>query len=113
MDLNTFVEPETNWVQGAHVSELLVSLADAATMRVRVRNGGADNRIVVTVGEQTQTLMLAAWETSEVVVPVVAGGPALIPVSIAPDGGFVPAEVEPGSTDRRLLGCTVTVELDS
>ena len=38
---------------------------------------------------------------------------ALIPVSIAPDGGFVPAEVEPGSTDRRLLGCTVTVELDS
>ena len=113
MDLNTFVEPETNWVQGAHVSELLVSLADAATMRVRIRNGGADNRIVVTVGEQTQTLMLAAWETSEVVIPVVAGGPALIPVSIAPDGGFVPAEVEPGSTDRRLLGCTVTVELDS
>ena len=115
MDLNTFVEPDNNWVQGGQVSELRVSPADATAMRVRIRNGGADNRIVVTVGEQTETLTLAAWETHELVVPIPVAdeGSVLVPVLVAPETGFVPAEVDPGSTDRRVLGCTVTVELDS
>ena len=115
MDLNTFVEPENNWVQGGQVSELRVAPADATTMRVRIRNGGADNRIEVRAGQQTETLTLAAWETSELIieVPRGEGRPVLIPISVAPERGFVPAEAEPGSTDRRVLGCTVTVELDS
>ena len=115
MDLNTFVERDNNWVQGGQVSELRVSPADATAMRVRIRNGGADNRIVVTVGEQTETLTLAAWETHELVVPIPVAdeGSVLVPVLVAPETGFVPAEVDPGSTDRRVLGCTVTVELDS
>lgn len=115
MDLHTFVEPENNWVQGGQVSELRVSPADAKTLRVVIRNGGVDNRIVVTAGATTETLTLAAWETRELVVPVAVGDgdAALVPVLVAPETGFVPAEVDPGSTDRRLLGCTVTVELDS
>ncbi|MDA1093407.1 MAG: hypothetical protein O3A25_09110 [Acidobacteria bacterium] len=115
MDLNTFVEPENNWVQGGHVSELRVSPADATTMRIRIRNGAADNRIEVRAGQQSETLTLAAWETSELVIDVPVGEerPTLIPVFVAPERGFVPAEADPGSTDRRVLGCTVTVELDS
>ncbi len=111
MDLNTFVEPDINWVQGAHVSKLLVSPADASRMRVVIRNGGADNRISVTVGDHTEQLELAAWETRELSLPVPPGG-ELIPISVHPEGGFVPAEVEPGSTDTRLLGCQVTVVLE-
>ena len=111
MDLNTFVEPDINWVRGAHVSELLVSPADASRMRVVIRNGGADNRIGVTVGDHTEQLELAAWETRELSLPVPPGG-ELIPISVHPAGGFVPAEVEPGSTDTRLLGCQVTVVLE-
>ena len=111
MDPNTFVEPETNWVQGGRVSELLVSPADAGQMRVVIRNGGADNQMAVTVGDQVELFELAAWETRELAVPVSPGGD-LIPVSVHPDGGYVPAELEPGSTDTRFLCCTVTVILD-
>ena len=111
MDLNTFVEPDINWVQGARVSELLVSPADASRLRVVIRNGGAANQIAVTVGDHAEQLDLGAWETREVAVPVPPGG-GLIPISIHPEGGFVPADVDPGSTDRRLLGCQVSVILE-
>ena len=111
MDLNTFVEPDINWVLGAGVSELMVAPADAARMRVVIRNGGADNRIAVTVGAYAEQLDLAAWETREVALAVPFGG-ELIPISVHPEGGFVPAEVEPGSTDTRLLGCAVTIVLE-
>ena len=111
MDLNTLVEPDINWVRGARVSELLVAPADASRMRVVVRNGGGDNRIGVTVGDHTEQFELAAWETRELALPVPSGS-ELIPIRVHPEGGFVPAEVEPGSTDTRLLGCTVTVVLE-
>ena len=111
MDLYTFVEPENNWVRGARVSEFLVSPAGASRMRVVIRNGGADNRIEVTVGDHTEELELLAWETRELALPVRSGS-EIIPIRVFPEGGFVPADVEPGSTDYRLLGCTVTVLLD-
>ena len=111
MDLNTFVEPNINWVRGARVSELLVSPADSSRVRVVIRNGGADNRITVTAADHTEQLDLSAWETRELELPVPPGGD-LIPISIHPEGGFVPAEVESGSTDTRLLGCQVTVVLE-
>ena len=111
MNLYAFVDPDTNWVRGERTAELLVSPADAARMRVVIRNGGAGNRIAVTVGDHTEQLELAAWETGELALPVSPGG-ELIPISVASEGGFVPAEVEPGSTDTRLLGCTVTVVLE-
>ena len=111
MDLNTFVEPDINWVQGAHASELLVSPADATRMRVVIRNGGVDNRIAVTVGDHAELLDLAAWETQQLALPVSPGG-ELIPISVHPEGRFVPSEVEPGSTDARLLGCQISVVLE-
>ena len=111
MDLNTFVEPEFNWVRGNRLSEFLVSPADAGRMRVIIRNGGADNRIGVRVGDYTEELELLAWETRELALPVPPGG-ELIPISVHPEGGFVPSEAEPGSTDTRLLGSQVTVVLE-
>ena len=111
MDLNTFVEPDINWVQGAHASELLVSPADATRMRVVIRNAGVDNRIAVTVGDHAEQLDLAAWETRRLALPVPPGG-QLIPIRVYPEGGFVPSEVEPGSTDTRLLGCQISVVLE-
>ena len=111
MDQNTFVEPNINWVRGARVSELLVSPADATRMRVVIRNGGADNRIAVTVGEHAEQLDLVAWETRELPLSVPLGG-ELISIRVHPEGGFTPAEVDPGSTDTRLLGCEVSVVLE-
>ena len=111
MDLNTFVDPEVNWVQGARVGEMWAAPAGAARMRVVIRNGGVDNRIAVRVGDEAHEIELAAWETRELVVPV-PDGTALVPIRVAPETGFVPAEVEPGSTDNRVLGCAVAVVLE-
>ena len=111
LDQNTYVEPEHNWVRGGDASRMLVSPGPAARMRVVVRNGGADNRITVTVGNLSETFAVRAWETRELAVSV-ADGEALLPVRVATEDGFVPAEVEPGSTDTRRLGCTVTVLLE-
>ena len=85
--------------------------AGADQVRVTVRNGAAENRISVSAGAHQEALELSAWETREIRVPVPAGADA-VALRIAPETGFVPAEVEPGSTDRRVLGCTVTVTLE-
>ena len=111
MDLNSFVDPEINWVRGERVSEFLVSPADATQMHVVIRNGGVDNGIAVTVGDHAERVDLAAWETHRLAFPVPPGG-ELIPISVHPEGGFIPSEVEPGSRDTRLLGCQVSVILE-
>ena len=111
MDLNSFVEPEITWVRGKRVSQFLVAPGDATQMRVVIRNGGVDNGIAVTMGGHAEQLDLVAWQTHPLVFPVPPGG-ELIPVSVHPAGGFVPSEVEPGSSDTRLLGCQVSVILE-
>ncbi len=111
LDLFTYVEPENSWVQGGRASEWLVAPGDAETVRLTVRNGGVANRIQVTAGSSSETLELEAWEARDVLVPL-GDDDRLVPVRLAPDTGFVPAEVDPGSTDRRMLGCTVSVSLE-
>jgi len=111
LDLFTFVDPGTRWVEGGRTTDWLVAPGDAAWVRVSVRNGGVDNRIHVTAGGVEEVFELAAWETAELRVPVPPETNG-IPLRIHPETGFVPAEVEPGSTDRRRLGCTVAVTLE-
>ena len=111
MDLNSFVEPDINWVRGGYPSEFLVSSADATRMRVVIRNGGVDNRIVVRVGDLAEQLDLVAWETHQVDLPVSPGG-ELISMSIHPEGGIRTGRGRAGSTDTRRLGCQVTVFLE-
>ena len=111
MDANTYVEPELNWVRGGHATRVLVSTSDATALRVIIRNGGTPNRITTSAGDRHETYELGAWETRELSVTLVPGQ-EVVPVTVMPERGFVPADVEPGSTDTRVLGCTMTVVLD-
>ena len=111
LDRFTYVETENSWVQGGRVSEWMVAPGNADAVRLTVRNGGVANRIAVTAGTVSETLELEAWAASELIVPVESNG-RLVAVSLAPETGFVPAEMDPESTDRRMLGCTVSVSLE-
>ena len=77
-----------------------------------IRNGGAETRITASIAGRREARVLAVWETRDLVAPVLPGA-GLLPISVAPKSGFVPAEIDPGSTDRRLMGCRIAVELES
>jgi hypothetical protein len=68
-----------------------------ATTTVRVATPGWSTRVTLAPG-QVQPLLVPALEIQR-----------LLPVSITPEGGFVPAEHGGATGDRRLLGCWVEV----
>jgi hypothetical protein len=67
------------------------------TTAVRVATPGWSTRVSLAPG-QIQALLVPALEIQR-----------LLPVSITPEGGFVPAEHGGAAGDRRLLGCWVEV----
>jgi hypothetical protein len=111
-DLQVFVHgedawPERDgvWVRGASTAELTVRTATPRPLTLDVRAGARAVDVALAIGGQNRTVALAAGETATVTFTADAAARAL---RITTSDGFVPAEVEPGSRDRRLLGCWIT-----
>jgi hypothetical protein len=98
-----FLESTGLWIEGEATVPLGLQVAPPADkVAMRVRNGALANTIDLAAGTWRETLRLQAGEERMVEVPADAGGRAL--VSIHAERGFRPAETNPGSQDRRLLG---------
>ena len=110
VDDNTYPEGGMCWVRGGRSGSLLVSPAGASLMRVRIRNGATAGVVSVHVAGSERVFDLEPYETRELQVAL-SGDQALVPIVVFPRGGFRPAEVVPGSRDRRWLGCQVSIGL--
>ena len=64
------------------------------------------NDVTLESGGWRQTLALKPGEERIVDVPAGAAGPGVL-LRVATDAGFRPADVDPATTDRRLLGCWI------
>lgn len=109
LDEGSYAEPEAFWVRGAAHSEVVVQ-PDAASTAVRLllRNGAVENTVVVESGAWRNEERLAPGEERRLQVPLdPARGAALL--SLTTSAGFVPAEVDPRSGDRRYLGVWVAI----
>lgn len=99
------------WVRGsAETHVTVVSPAGRLTqpVRLKVRNGPVPNTIDVATPETRQQVDLQPGEVQEITVaPTALDG--TLRLIVGARAGFVPADVEPGNADRRLLAVWVEV----
>lgn len=108
-DSGAYMEADGFWVKGrTNLRMTLLKLRKSdAFLTLAIHSGARPNLITLATPDWQKQIELAPGVTMRIAVPSKAGE-ALMPLSITTADGFVPAELEPGSKDRRLLGAWVT-----
>lgn len=108
LDDMVYAEPEGFWVHGKHAAEFVVlPAARSSSIKILVRNGASPNQVSVESGAFQRLLVMAAGQEQELEIPSASGDG--VKMRVASGDGFVPAEKNPGSGDRRFLGVWVQV----
>jgi hypothetical protein len=107
LDDGAYAEESGFWLRGKSSTRFLLTREAAgapgpATIRILVRNGGAQNSVAVESGTYQRMLMMTPAQAVEIDLPVDAAGAAL--VRVASGSGFTPS-----AADRRYLGVWVEV----
>lgn len=106
LDDMAFPEADGFWVRGEQTAEFMVVSPNGA-VRLLVRNGAVANDVSIEAG--TFQRLFAMTPGEERVVEIPANGTDGVRVSVASGSGFVPAQNDPASTDRRALGVWVSL----
>jgi hypothetical protein len=109
-DADTFPENGVFWTRGTSAGKVLVASAGASTLMLTLHVGPADGTVRLSVDGQDRSVSLARDETRQLEIPV-SPAARLVPIVVQAPGRFRPSDHEPGSTDRRWLGCQVRVSL--
>jgi hypothetical protein len=101
-DDNAWAEPAGFWTRGGSTTRVTV-VADAGEGEAvfRMHCGPAANQVTLRRGRQEEGFDIAPGAVRHVAL----GGGEPVPVTVSTTSGFVPADVEPDSTDLRTLGC--------
>jgi len=99
-------EPAGFWTRGDSSSRFAVALAPDRPTALRLRAGPTPATVQTTVDGDVQRVTLAAGATRDV---TLRSRHTVASVEIVTEGGFVPAEVDPATRDRRRLGVWVEV----
>ena len=108
-------EPSGYWTPGRTSTEVTFA-ADAgspATIDVLLHCGPVANRVTLKTPDWEQTLVLQPGEARPVAIPTVAQmdlGVRLAALDVTVESGFVPAEFDRASADRRVLGCRMDMQ---
>ncbi len=107
-DAVAYSEPDGFWVRGrARLRATIAETGESAeSLAVQVHSGARPNTVTLSTPRWSERLDLVPGVTREVRVPSVSHE-RLVSLTITTSSGFVPAEVQPGNRDRRLLGCWV------
>ncbi|HVL67831.1 MAG TPA: hypothetical protein VM364_11255 [Vicinamibacterales bacterium] len=110
LDERSFPEPEAFWVGGSRTSEIVIHPDEArATGTLFLRNGAAENTVLIATRGWREELRLGPGEERRVQVPLdYARGASLFRITTS--AGFRPSAVDPASRDHRFLGVWVKVE---
>jgi hypothetical protein len=100
-----YMEPAGTWVRAGAFADFIIVPDPDARVRLFIRNVGAANRVRVDSASWKEQLALSAGEERLLEVPGDAG--RFVSVRVTSDTGARPADVDPNSTDRRLLGCWI------
>ena len=105
------VYPEQNgfWVRGGSTAYMTVAANHPDEgVTLRVHSEGRPNSVIFETTTWGERLQLQAGTPRDVHIPAPARpGPFLLRMTAA--NGFVPSEMIPGNTDRRMLGCWVEI----
>jgi len=111
MDENAFLPEQTRrfWVAGAARAEMILRTDRSIAKATLSFHSAVENHVTVTLGRARATIDLAADADGTIVLepgPGAAynGGSRAYVFTITTTNGFVPAEVDPKSQDKRFLG---------
>jgi hypothetical protein len=104
-DGESYPEAQGMWVKGQTTSRftILKPAEQQTSLTLAIHGGPRANAAVFATPDWTERVELVPGTTTKVAIPSTAGE-AFIPLSVTSSDGFVPAEVESGNKDRRLLG---------
>jgi hypothetical protein len=105
-DERVFPEPGGFWTRGDSASRFTVALSASQPTALRVRAGAAAVTVRAVVDGQEQRVSLAPDEARDL---PLRSRHAVASVALSTEGGFVPAEHDAASRDRRRLGAWVEV----
>jgi hypothetical protein len=109
-DDDSYSEGGVFWTQGTHASEVYVAAAGASTLALTLHVGPVDGMVRVLVDGADRSVTMSRDQTRRIDIPL-APHRGLVRVIVQAPGSFRPSDHEPGSTDRRWLGCQVRVDL--
>jgi hypothetical protein len=110
-DDRTYPEQDGFWVRGRTTTELTLGLAVGAQppgIRLQLHGGASSTPVDLATPAWSTRVVLTPGKTEDVHVPA-RDGQALLALSVTPESGFVPAEHGGAASDRRLLGCWITI----
>ena len=109
MDEQSYPEPEAFWVGGARSSAIVLQPdMQAVTQTLLLRNGAAENSILISAGGWREELRFGPGEERRLQVPLDRARGATL-VRLTTSSGFRPSAVDPASRDHRFLGVWVRV----
>jgi len=108
-------EPTGYWTHGRGTTQVTYAAdpSPTSTFGVDVRCGPIANRVTLATPGWSEQLLVEPGGSHQVAIPMQAQPDlhvSLAPVDITVRDGFVPAEIDPASTDRRLLGCWIEMD---
>ena len=110
-DTRADVERTGFWVRADVTSMVTLAVDPIARphgVRLRLHSGAGTSTVRLVAGPWSADVALAPGSTEIVHVPALPSQ-RLLPLTVTPDGGFVPAEHGGPPADRRRLGCWVEV----
>ncbi len=110
VDDNAYPEGGIFWTRGTIEAEVLIAPAGAPAVNLTLHTGPTAGTVRLSIDGQRRDVALDAGETRVVSLPVAPDTP-FVSLKVQSPGAFRPADVDPASTDTRLLGCQVRVEV--
>jgi len=104
-DDRTYPENGVFWTRATDEGGVTVVTGGASTLRLVLHVGPTGGRVTVTVAGHATDVDFGPDETRELSFPV--SGSRRVSVGVKAARAFRPADVDPRSDDRRLLGCQV------
>ena len=107
-------EPNGYWTRGGTTTQITYAAdaASSATIDVVVHCGPVTNRVTLSTPGWKATLVLEPGNLATVAIPTVVQTDLNVRIAaldIEVEDGFVPAELDRASVDRRLLGCWIAM----
>jgi hypothetical protein len=108
-----FAEPTGFWTRGGAKTEVTYATnSDApATIAIVVHCGPIANQVMLKTARSEERLILQPGAESSLAIPMTEQsdlGVRIAPLAISVQNGFVPAQIDRSTTDRRFLGCWIT-----
>jgi hypothetical protein len=108
VDGAAYMEPSGAWVPGRDDAMFVLEPDPGTPLRLFVRNTPVENHVTFVSGAWRQEMTLAPREERLIDVPVDAGRMRAV-LHVTSAAGARPVDMEPRSTDRRLLGCWIEI----